>query len=82
MNLGKGTEGLKSINEGIAILESLGKTKDLNYFVALITRIGLLGMTDDLYNIEKYSLQLSDYVSGQLHDVFPYLTEKNRSAFF
>ena len=30
MNLGKGTEGLKSINEGIAILESLGKTKDLN----------------------------------------------------
>ena len=82
MNLGKGTEGLKSINEGIAILESLGKTKDLNYFVALITRIGLLGMTDDLYNIEKYSLQLSDYVSSQLHDVFPYLTEKNRSAFF
>ena len=82
MNLGKGPEGLKSINEGIAILESLGKTKDLNYFVALITRIGLLGMTDDLYNIEKYSLQLSDYVSGQLHDVFPYLTEKNRSAFF
>lgn len=82
MNLGKGTEGLKSINEGIAILESLGKTKDLNYFVALITRIGLLGMTDDLYNIEKYSLQLSDYVSGQLHDVFPCLTEKNRSAFF
>lgn len=82
MNLGKGTEGLKSINEGIAILESLGKTKDLNYFVALITRIGLLGMTDDLYNIEKYSLQLSDYVSGQLHDVFPYLTEKDRSAFF
>ena len=82
MKLGKGTEGVKSINEGIAILESLGKTKDLNYFVALITRIGLLGMTDDLYNIEKYSLQLSDYVSGQLHDVFPYLTEKNRSAFF
>lgn len=82
MNLGKVTEGLKSINEGIAILESLGKTKDLNYFVALITRIGLLGMTDDLHNIEKYSLQLSDYVSGQLHDVFPYLTEKNRSAFF
>lgn len=82
MNLGKGTEGLKSINEGIAILESLGKTKDLNYFVALITRIGLLRMTNDLHNIEKYSLQLSDYVSGQLHDVFPYLTEKNRSAFF
>lgn len=25
---------------------------------------------------------MSDYVSGQLHDVFPYLTEKNRSAFF
>lgn len=82
MKLGKGTEGLKSINEGISILESLGKTKDLNYFVALITRIGLLGMTDDLHNIEKYSLQLSDYVSDQLHDVFPYLTEKNRSAFF
>lgn len=82
MNLGKGTEGLKSINEGIAILESLGKTKDLNYFVALITRIGLLGMTDDLHNIEKYSLHLSDYVAGQLRDVFPYLTEKNRSAFF
>ncbi len=82
MNLGKGIEGLKSINEGIAILESLGKTKDLNYFVALITRIGLLGMTDDLHNIEKYSLHLSDYVAGQLRDVFPYLTEKNRSAFF
>lgn len=48
MKLGKGTEGVKSINEGISILESLGKTKDLNYFVALITRIGLLGMTDDL----------------------------------
>ena len=82
MNLGKGTEGLKSINEGIAILESLGKTKDLNYFVALITRIGLLGMTDDLHNIEKCSLHLSDYVANQLRDVFPYLTEKNRSAFF
>lgn len=82
MNLGKGTEGLKSVNEGISILESLGKTKDLNYFVALITRIGLLGMTDDLHNIEKYSLHLSDYVAGQLRDVFPYLTEKNRSAFF
>lgn len=82
MKLGKGTEGLKSINEGIFIFESLGKTKDLNYFVALITRIGLLGMTDDLHNIEKYSLQLSDYVSDQLHDVFPCLTEKNRSAFF
>lgn len=82
MNLGKGTEGLKSINEGIAILESLGKTKDLNYFVALITRIGLLRMTNDLHNIEKYSLQLSDYVSGQLHDVFPYLIEKDRAAFF
>lgn len=82
MNLGKGTDGLKSINEGIAILESLGKTKDLNYFVALITRIGLLGMTDDLHNIEKCSLHLSDYVANQLRDVFPYLTEKNRSAFF
>lgn len=82
MKLGKGTEGVKSINEGIAILESLGKTKDLNYFVALITRIGLLGMTDDLHNIEKYSLQLSDYVADQLRDVFPYLIEKDRSAFF
>lgn len=82
MKLGKGTEGVKSINEGISILESLGKTKDLNYFVALITRIGLLGMTDDLHNIEKYSLQLSDYVADQLRDVFPYLIEKDRSAFF
>lgn len=82
MKLGKGTEGLKSINEGISILESLGKTKDVNYFVALITRIGLLGMTDDLHNIEKCSLHLSDYVANQLRDVFPYLTEKNRSAFF
>lgn len=82
MNLGKGTEGLKSVNEGISILESLGKTIDINYFVALITRIGLLGVTDDLHNIEKYSLHLSDYVAGQLRDVFPYLTEKNRSAFF
>ena len=82
MNLGKGTEGLKSVNEGISILESLGKTIDINYFVALITRIGLLGLTDDLHNIEKYSLHLSDYVAGQLRDVFPYLTEKNRSAFF
>ena len=25
---------------------------------------------------------MSDYVAGQLRDVFPYLTEKNRSAFF
>nr|WP_287800742.1 CHAT domain-containing tetratricopeptide repeat protein [Prevotella sp.] len=82
MNLGKGTEGLKSVNEGISILESLGKTIDINYFVALITRIGLLGLTDDLHKIEKYSLHLSDYVAGQLRDVFPYLTEKNRSAFF
>lgn len=82
MKLGKGSEGLKSINEGIAILESLGKTKDINYFVALITRIGLLGMTDDLHGIEKFSLHLSDYVADQLRDVFPYLTEKNRSAFF
>ena len=82
MKLGKGKEGLKSINEGISILESLGKTKDINFFAALITRIGLLWMTDDLHNIEKYSLQLSDYVSGQLRAVFPYLTEKNRSAFF
>lgn len=82
MKLGKVTEGLKSINEGIFILESLGKTKDINYFVALITRIGLLWLTDDLHNIEKYSLHLSDYVADQLRDVFPYLTEKNRSAFF
>lgn len=82
MNLGKGTEGLKSINEGIAILESLGKTKDLNYFVALITRIGLLRLTDDFHNIEKYSLHLSDYVADQLRDVFPYLIEKDRTAFF
>lgn len=82
MNLGKGTEGLKSVNEGISILESLKKTQDVNYFIALITRIGLLGMTDDLHNIEKCSLHLSDYVANQLRDVFPYLTEKNRSAFF
>lgn len=82
MKLGKGTEGLKSINKGISILESLGKNKDINYFVALITRIGLLRLTDDFHNIEKYSLHLSDYVADQLRDVFPYLIEKDRAAFF
>lgn len=81
LKLGKGEEGVKSITEGIAILESLGKTKDINYFVALLTRIGLLDLTDNLQDIEKYSLHLSEYVAGQLRDVFPYLTERNRSVF-
>ena len=45
-------------------------------------RIELLNLSDNLRDIEKYSLLLSEYITVQLQNVFPYLTEKNRSAFF
>ena len=82
LKLGMIEDGLKSINEGISILELLKRTNDINYFHALLMRIELLNLSDNLRDIEKYSLLLSEYITVQLQNVFPYLTEKNRSAFF
>lgn len=82
LKLGKVEEGIKSVNEGISILESLNEDKGVNYFGVLLTRVGLAVLADSLQNIEKYSLHLSEYVANQLREVFPYLTEGNRSFFF
>lgn len=82
LKLGKVEEGIKSVNEGISILESLNEDKGVNYFGVLLTRVGLAVLADSLQNIEKYSLHLSEYVANQLREVFPYLTEDNRSFFF
>lgn len=64
------------------ILEKNSDFADSNYFTALQTRILLYAQKQDLKMVEKYSEELSAEIERQLHNVFPYLTERQRMDFW
>ena len=81
LTMGKTEKGIASVNEGISVLEACGQTNDINYFIALITKVSLYRQAADERGIEDCCKQVSQYVSSQLQKSFPYLTESGRSKF-
>ncbi len=80
--LGNADEGIRHIEQVESIMSGKSIYADINGFVSKQTRIMLYAQKGDLEKVEQYSGELSKELRIQLRDVFPLLTERQRTDFW
>lgn len=80
--LGNTDEGIRHIENAVSILSGKSAFTEINGFISKQTRILLYAQKGDLKKVEQYSGELSKELRIQLRDVFPLLTERQRTDFW
>lgn len=80
--LGNTDEGITHIEHALNIMSEKVANTEINGFVTKETRVLLYAQKGDLKKVEQYCGELSKEIRIQLRDVFPLLTERQRTDFW